>query len=81
MLGRLEMTVDECIEAFTGIMDAVFTKKHTIPFNIFSGQVVPRFDTAILEDSIKNTIEGAGYHREERMRGPKRSRCRVYTLP
>lgn len=81
MLGRLEMTVDECIDAFTEMMDAIFVKKHAVPFKLFGGAVRPRFDTATLEESIKRVIEDAGYNREERMRAPKRSRCKVYMLP
>ena len=80
MLGRLEMTVDDCIDAFTGMMDAVFQKKHTIPFKLFSRNIQSRFDTDTLKEKIKEVIEKAGYHREELMRGPKRSGCKVYVL-
>lgn len=81
MLGRLEMTVDECIDAFTSLMDAVFDpkKKKTLPFCLSSGtKLRERYDTNALEVAIKKTIVKAGYPADALMRGPKKSSCKVY---
>lgn len=52
MLGRLEMDVDECISAYSGLAAAVFGEKlSSIPVN-FKGHVKARFDSAKLESAI-----------------------------
>jgi hypothetical protein len=56
MLGRLEMNIDGCINAYTGMMDDIFKLKHKLLFKLFTGQVQPRFDSAILEKCIKKVI-------------------------
>ncbi|EXA32212.1 hypothetical protein FOVG_16583 [Fusarium oxysporum f. sp. pisi HDV247] len=54
MLGRLRMTVDECIDAYTSLSDKVFEKKsHKV--NI-KGKLKGRFDAAELERSIKRIL-------------------------
>lgn len=80
MLGRLEMNVDDCIEAFTGMMDEIFQQKHKIPFKLFSGQVQPRYDSAILEKCIKVVIKNAGFDPEAKLRETKDSSCKVFVL-
>ena len=54
MLGRLEMDVDSCIEAYTNLMSQVFEmKKSPIDLRL---NVQGRFDTAKLENAIKSLI-------------------------
>jgi calcium-independent phospholipase A2-gamma len=77
MLGRLEMTIDHCIEAFTSMMDAIFNPKHKLPFKWYNGKVKPRYDTKVLEDRIKKVIESAGVPKDTLMRGTKKSACKV----
>jgi hypothetical protein len=60
MLGRLEMSVDECIAAYSDLAAAVFGEKlHRIPVNIRGG-VQPRFDSARLESAIRKAITQSG---------------------
>jgi patatin-like phospholipase/acyl hydrolase len=55
MLGRLRMTVDECIEAYTSLSDKVFEKKsHRVNIN---GKLQGRFDAAELEHTIKQILQ------------------------
>jgi hypothetical protein len=61
MLGRLEMSVDECIEAFTSMMDIIFVRSHRLPFKWTNGKVQARYDTKALERCIANVIQEAGY--------------------
>ena len=58
MLGRLGMTVDECIDAYTTLSDRVFEKKsHGV--NI-KGKLQGRFDSAALELAVKNILASRG---------------------
>lgn len=60
MLGRLEMSVDECIAAYGDIAAAVFGKALShIPVHI-EGGVKPRFDSSRLEGAVKNVIAQSG---------------------
>jgi len=64
MLGRLQMSVKDCIDVFTRLMGSIFTKNHPvldkIPFN-FKSNIRARFSTAELERAIKEIIAEAGY--------------------
>lgn len=55
MLGRLEMDVDECITAYTGMFKTIFEKKG-LPVHMWSGKVKGRFDSAVLEESIRKIV-------------------------
>ena len=58
MLGRLRMTVDECVDAYTKLSDRVFEKKsHRITIK---GKLQGRFDSAELERAVKNIVVGRG---------------------
>jgi hypothetical protein len=56
MLGRLEMDVDECIAAYTGLMKTIFkTKRSRFPAS-WTGNIKSRFDGTNLENAIKEAI-------------------------
>ena len=58
MLGRLRMTIDECIDAYTSLSDRVFEKKsHRV--NI-KGKLQGRFDAAELERTVKQILVASG---------------------
>lgn len=60
MLGRLEMSVDECITAYTKLMKLVFEHRSTlIPISL-SGNVRPRFNSVKLESAIKEVLAKNG---------------------
>ncbi|TIA78959.1 hypothetical protein D6C76_03796 [Aureobasidium pullulans] len=60
MLGRLEMSVDECIKAYSGLIATVFgVQLSKIPITL-KGNVKPRFDSAKLEAAIKQVISQSG---------------------
>jgi calcium-independent phospholipase A2-gamma len=77
MLGRLEMNIDDCIEAFTEMMDEIFKQKAKIPFKLFSGEVKPRYDSATLERCIRKVVTEAGLPPDAKLRDPKDSTCKV----
>ena len=58
MLGRLQMTIDECIDAYTSLSDKVFEKKsHRVGIK---GKLQGRFDSAALELAVKNILVSRG---------------------
>lgn len=60
MLGRLEMDVDECIDAYSDLAEAVFGRKTSrIPLTI-KGKVKARFDSTKLRDIIRKTVVQTG---------------------
>ncbi|KAJ6050923.1 protein kinase subdomain-containing protein [Penicillium canescens] len=60
MLGRLEMDIDECIDAYSDLAAAVFGEKLSlIPVN-FKGDIKARFDSAKLESAIRKVVERSG---------------------
>ncbi|KAF1955434.1 hypothetical protein CC80DRAFT_536030 [Byssothecium circinans] len=60
MLGRLEISVDECIAAYSELAADVFGEKlHHLPVNI-KERVQSRFDSATLETAIRKVITRGG---------------------
>jgi hypothetical protein len=62
MLGRLQMSVDECIDAYLSLSDDIFHKKrHRVTVK---GKVQGRFDSEELERAVKAIIKERGYDEE-----------------
>ena len=77
MLGRLEMDVDQCILAYSGLAEAVFGKKLSrLPFNI-KGNVKAQFDSAKLEKEIRKTIRNSGISETELLNDGAERGCRT----
>jgi hypothetical protein len=74
MLGRLEMDVDECIEAYTSMFKTIFAKKD-LPFNIW-GNIKGRFDSTVLEECIHKILEDRGLSKREPLNDGNK-RCKV----
>jgi hypothetical protein len=75
MLGRLQMTIDECILAYTDMIDRIFQKqRHRV--NI-SGRVQGRFDTKELERAIKEIVTRSGLPEQSLLMAPDTAQCRV----
>lgn len=78
MLGRLQMTVDECIEAYTSLSDRVFEKKaHRVKLN---GRLQGRFDAAELERAVKQILVGRGFDQDMLLKDSSGAPCKVYVL-
>ena len=63
MLGRLEMTVAECIAAYTNMFKRIFEKhKQKSPINFWGrlGKLQGRFNSKILENSIEEIVKNRG---------------------
>ncbi|KAK3628161.1 hypothetical protein LTR56_018773 [Elasticomyces elasticus] len=67
MLGCLEMSVDECIEAYIQTMGTIFQGKRKLAFSI-SGQLRPRYMAEKLEQAVKDIIASRGLSPDALMR-------------
>ncbi|PVH79912.1 FabD/lysophospholipase-like protein [Cadophora sp. DSE1049] len=79
MLGRLHMSIDECILHYANIMDEIFKRKRVLPFSVSTGKISSRYATDVLEEHIKCIIEKSGKPREERMKETN-PRCKVFVV-
>lgn len=60
MLGRLEMSVEECIDAYSKLAADVFGERlHHLPAT-FRGGVQSRFDSARLESAVRKVVVQGG---------------------
>jgi hypothetical protein len=75
MLGRLRMTVEECIEAYLSLSSRVFEKKsHRVSI---SGKVQARFDTNALKDAVKQTLVERGLSEDVLLKDAPDATCKV----
>lgn len=74
MLGRLEMDVDDCIEAYTSMFETIFKKKG-LPVNML-GKIKGRFDSTILEECIRTILKRRGLSDAEPLNDGE-TRCKV----
>jgi hypothetical protein len=74
MLGRLEMDVDECIDAYTSMFKTIFGKKG-LPVSMF-GNIKGRFDSIVLEECVAGILKRRGLSTTESLLDEK-NRCKV----
>ncbi|KAI9753723.1 MAG: hypothetical protein M4579_005014, partial [Chaenotheca gracillima] len=78
MLGRLEMDVDECITAYSELMEMIFKEKRSrLPFGL-KWQIKSRFDSQKLKSAVTKVIVNRGLPEGEPMNGGKTSGCKVF---
>jgi predicted acylesterase/phospholipase RssA len=77
MLGRLDMTIDECIDAYIELSDRVFRKKHMLPVKI-SGSIQGKFDSAALEDSVKKLLRNHSLGEDALLKNIGPGKCKVF---
>ncbi|KAJ5706721.1 Acyl transferase/acyl hydrolase/lysophospholipase [Penicillium malachiteum] len=78
MLGRLEMDVDECIEAYRALMESVFSDKTRKIALDWSGNVKAQYDSQKLRAAIEHVIVSAGVSPDAVMNDGNSRRCRVF---
>jgi len=84
MLGRLEMDVDSCIDAYIHLSKSIFETKQKSRFNLFGrGKdailVNGKFSSQRLEDAIKQITEEHTKNSEAPLWNPG-GKCKVYSL-
>jgi patatin-like phospholipase/acyl hydrolase len=75
MLGRLRLSVDECIEEYKKLSDRVFTKLHhrvTV-----KGKVQGRFDHEALVAGVQELLERKGLPKDELLRDDIEEGCKT----
>lgn len=76
MLGRLRMTVEECIEAYIQLSSRIFQKKHVSPVNI-RGKVKARYSSEELQRAVQDVIRERGYDEDELLKDTTPQACKV----
>jgi hypothetical protein len=77
MLGRLEMTVEECILAYTQLMKAVFDEKSSwLPFS-WSGSTKAQFDSNRLKKAIEEVVVSSGVSKTDLLNDGTDRGCKV----
>ncbi|RYP47753.1 hypothetical protein DL768_006221 [Monosporascus sp. mg162] len=75
MLGRLRMTVDECINSYVFLSEEVFEKKaHRVKIN---SQLQGRFDKAALERVVKHTLKNHSFDEDTLLKDSPYVPCKV----
>ena len=75
MLGRLEMSVEECKQAYMDMMDKIFIKKHH-RLGFPKLKVQARFDTMVFENAIKQVVKDRGINEDSLLLWPE-GRCKM----
>lgn len=77
MLGRLRMSVADCMQVYINLSEKAFTKKNL--FDRAKGKVTlgPKFKTRALEDAIKQII---GEDWATKLLKEDDSKCKVFAL-
>jgi adenosylcobinamide amidohydrolase len=75
MLGRLKMSINECIEAYLSLSDRVFKKtRHRVTVK---GQIQGRFDSDELERAVKEVLAKQGLQEDALLKDAADAVCKV----
>jgi len=75
MLGRLKMSVDECIDAYLSLSDRVFQKKrHRVTTK---GSIQGSFDSEELERAVKEVVTRQGLQEDTLLKDASDDACKV----
>jgi hypothetical protein len=75
MLGRLKMSVSECIDAYLALSDRVFRK--TKSRITFKGRIQGRFDSGELARSVKKVVTKQGLQEDALLKEESSDACKV----
>ena len=79
MLGRLGMSVDECIEAYEDLMGSIFGAKAHWPISA-SAKVNPQFDSQKVKTAIEKVLCQRDIAKDSLFNDGNERRCRVYVM-
>ncbi len=75
MLGRLKLSIDECVVAYLSLSDRVFEKKrHRVTVR---GSIQGRFDSKELELAVKEVITKQGLDKDALLKDVSENTCKV----
>ena len=75
MLGRLKMSVDECIDAYMSLSDKVFQKKR-LPMTV-KGNIQGRFDSEKLVRVVKEIVAERGLQEDALLKDSPDAVCKM----
>lgn len=79
MLGRLKMSVTDCIASYSSLSDEIFQKKaHKLTIR---GDIQGRFAAEELERAVKKVIKAQGLHEDALLKDDSTEACKVYGRP
>ncbi|KAJ6437506.1 reverse transcriptase [Purpureocillium lavendulum] len=78
MLGRLEMDVDECITAYSDLMESVFNERLRRMSVGFHGRIEPKFDSNKLKEAIETVVHRAGAATTDLFNDGQDRGCKVF---
>ena len=78
MLGRLQMDVQPCIDAYSELSRRIFSKKG-IPVD-WRGNINGRYKASELEDAVKKIVKDSGLPEDAPLNDGKDRGCRVYVV-
>jgi hypothetical protein len=75
MLGRLRMSIDECIDTYLLLSDRIFQKKgHRVTIK---GNIQGRFDSEELARAIKEVVTGKGLQEDALLKDVSDNACKM----
>ncbi|CAG8252566.1 unnamed protein product [Penicillium olsonii] len=78
MLGRLELDVDQCLMAYTELMESIFSQKiSNVPVD-WSGNIISQYDSKKLKTAIETVITRAGCSPTDLMNDGKPRSTKVF---
>ena len=75
MLGRLRMSIDDCIAAYTDLSPKIFTKLHHRLS--WPGRIQGRFDHQALENGVKSLLVQQGLGEDALLKDPSSVACKT----
>jgi hypothetical protein len=80
MLGRLRMSVEDCIAAYVKLMKCIFEKKENRSIMSALGRVKSRFSSEALSDAIIEVLKSEGHSVHERFEERDDPTCKVLVI-
>jgi RecB family endonuclease NucS len=75
MLGRLRMSVPECIDAYISLSDRIFRKtRHRMTMR---GRVQGRFNAEELTQAVKEVVKQQGLQEDTLLKDAPEAQCKV----
>jgi len=75
MLGRLRMSIHECIEAYLSLSDRIFQKKRRRV--TIKGKIQGRFDSEELAQAVRDVITAKGHREDVLLKDTSENACKV----
>jgi hypothetical protein len=78
MLGRLHMTIDECITQYEAVGKSVFGKRPSVWRKFLQGMISwPFYDITVLQDEVKRVLYTKQIQPDEQFPEANAPRCKV----